>query len=480
MVPWVNNPQQLVHIRPGMKISAITDSIGVAQMGAWQQEPTNHGHMIYGDSAPTWITHGVAGITIEGATTNGQLSGAIADNPDLFLIELGVNDIFNTIHSNPPPTRSYIAGVAGTMLATIRASFPTTPIGWMLPLISGGEQWSPPATSTPPYTVGDIALGIQDACATYGAQVLDTHSAWLAQEQIWNPTQQTFGFLSLEGTHPNWHGRPMLGRMVVDRVYWDNPLFSPNVDLNTSWTPDTDVTPTIWIEADMPSVGPVSSIGRGTVFNTFSGGTSPTCVAGAWFNGKNVIRFNGVSDVMTASLTTNAGAKTLFAVYKVSTAPPVFGTWYSLLTLTNGVINSEFAPFANTSWGPIMAMFDQHANGSDGFEVINTNGVQDSSNENIGYPIRFEARWTGAGSPTDVNQYTYYGAGFSITPINSNAGFVAQATTALCALGAKIEDGVHPSMYSNIDLVALLVYNANLTTSQFYRVDQYLRRKWGP
>ena len=480
LIPWVNNPQQLVTMRPGRIVSCVTDSIGVAQMGAWQQEVINHGALIYGDSAPTWITHGIAGVNIETATTNGQLAAAIADSPDVFLIELGVNDIFNTTHSLPPPTRSYIAGVAGTMLATIRASFPNTPIGWLTPLISGGEQWNPPASAVPPATVQDIVNGITDACATYGAQVIDTHSYWMAQEQILNPTQQPFGFISLEGTHPNWRGRPLLGRSVVDRLFWDNPLFSPNVDLTPSWTPDTDVTPTIWIEADQCTPGPVTSVGLGATFATYAGATSPTCVAAAWYNGGNVIRFNGVSDVMTSALTMAAGAKTLFAVYKVTVGPPTFGTWYSLLTVKGaGSFNSEFAPYANSSWGPVMAMFDQHANGSDGFQIINTNNIADSTNGNIGYPIRFAAQYIGSG-PADVTKYQYLAGGFNMTPLVSSSGFTAQSSSCLTALGAKIDDGVHPSMYAALDLAALLVYPESLTTVQFSRVDQYLRRKWGP
>lgn len=481
MITYPEVTAPYIHLRPSCVVSIIGDSISVGQMGAFQQELINHCALIYGDNAPTFNVHGVAGVNIQTATTNGQLAGAIADNPDVFLIELGINNIFDTTHSLPAPTRSAVAGYAGTMLSTIRASFPNTPIGWCTPLVSGGEQWNPPATSVPPYTVADIVLGIKDACATYNVQVIDSNSDFLALESVINPQQQPFGVLTLEGTHPNWRGRPWYGRAIVDRVFFNNPLFSPNVDVTPTWTPDTDVTPAFWFEADQVNPGPVASLGMEATFATFAGATSPTCVAGAWFNGGNVLRFNGVSDVMTSSLTLGAGAKTLFAVYKVTTGPATFGTWYSLLTVAGNPagINSEFAPYANNSWGPIMAMFDQHANGSDGFNVINTNGVQDSTNGNIGYPIRFAARYAGGG-PATVGKYSYYGGGFNISPLNSNAGLTAQASTCLTALGAKIEDGVHPTMYAQLDLAALILYNSSLTTVQFNRVDQYLRRKWGP
>lgn len=480
--PWVNNAQNLVMMRPApFVVDFIGDSISVGQMGAFQQEIYNYSHLIYGDSAPTFNTHGIAGVNIETATSNGQLSGAIADNPDVYIIELGINDIFNTTHSLPAPTRSYIASVAGTMLSTIRAADPTKPIAWSTPLVSGGEQWNPPATSVPPYTVADIVLGIKDACATYGAQVIESNSHWLAEEQALNPNQQTFGILTLEGTHPNWRGRPDLGRFIVDSIVWNRHLYSPDVNVTPSWTPDTDLTPAIWIDATTCTPGPVTSIGTGTTFTTFGGATSPTCVGNCWTNGQSCIRFNGTSDVMTASLTLAPGPKALYAVYRVMTGPASFGNWYSLLTVKGtGSTNSEFAPYANSSWGPIMAMFDQHASGSDGFFIINTNGIQDSTNGNIGYPIRFSAQWAGGGNPTDVTQYKYLSGGYNITPLAKSPGFVGQAATALTALGAKIEDGVTPTMYAQVDLEYLLLYTATPTTVQDARIDQFLRRKLGP
>lgn len=492
MAPWVNNPQQLLIMRPSpFVVDFIGDSISVGQMGAFQQGIYNYAAMVYGDRAPTFNTHGVAGITIEGATTNGQLSGAIADHPDVYIIELGINDIFNPIHPPAPnPTRAYIASVAGVMLSTIRAADPTKPIAWSLPLISGGEEWSPPATSTPPFTIADIVNGIKDACVTYGAQIIDANSTWLAEEQILNPTQQPFGVLSLEGTHPNWRGRPYLGQIIVNNLIWTNKLFSPDAYATPSYAPDADVGSQIalWIDAAQCSPGPISSIGRtpagGVVatFATFPGATSPTCVPNCWFNGGNCVRFNGTSDVMTASLTLPAGPKTLYVVYKVTTGPATFGTWYSLLTVKGaGSTNSEFAPYANSSWGPVMAMFDQHANGSDGFKIVNTNGIADSTNGNIGYPIEFSAQWAAGGTgPTDITQYRYLSSGYNITPLTSSSGFLAQAATCLTALGAKIEDGVTPTMYARLDLAEMLLVTAIPSTVQDARINQYLRRKWGP
>jgi len=479
LAAWVNGPQYLVRFRPGIKVSCITDSIGVPQApGGWQQEVINHCQMMYGANAPTWITHGIAGVNIETATSNGQTAAAIADNPDIILIQLGVNDIFNVTHSLPAPTPSYIAGVAATMITTIRASLPNVPIGWILPLVSGGEQWNPPASAVPPATVSDIALGISQACAANGAQVIDLHSLFMANEQILNPSQQAFGILTFEGTHPNWRGRPLMGRGIVTNVYFDNTT-GVNVDLTPGWTPDTDVTPSVWIEADACAPGPVSSVGNGTAWTTFAGATSPTCVAGAWFNGKSALRFNGTTDVMTSSLSTGAGAKTIFAVYKISVSPPGFGTWYSLLNLSNGSgLTTEFAPLANSSWSLTLMMADQHAGGGDGFLVLGTSDINYSTDGSFGFPIRYSARWAG-GTSTDTSKYTYQWGGAPLGVLSSS-GLISQTVSALPALGARIADGITPTEYFAGDLAALLVYPASLTTAQWGRVDQYLRRKWGP
>lgn len=471
---YVNAPH--VRFRPRITVSVVTDSIGVpGSQGGWEIEIINHCQMLYGTSAPTWLYHSIPAVTIEDATSNGQLAGAIADAPDVILIQLGVNDRFNVSHSHPPPTRPYIAGVAGTMLSTIQAALPNCQIGWLLPLVGGGEQWSPPSDDV---NMQGIVLGIQDACATYNVQAIDLHTYWLALEQALNPSQQTGGIITYEGTHPNWRGRPLMARGVIDRILFDDPLYSPNVDVTPSWRPDSDVTPSVWVEADMPAAGPITSVGTGTVFTKFPGYTGGTCVPGAWFNGGPAIRFNGTSDVLTASLSTASGAKTIFLVFNNPTTPATFNTWYSLLSLTNGVVTTEVIPYANSAWGPLAINCDMKASGSDGFFIINTNGITYSGDPGYGYPIRFSAAFAG-GSSTNPANYDYRLGGYVIPPSQS-AGFNALPLTALCALGARIPDGVTPAMFSSLDLAALLVYPAILTPPQFYRVDQYLRRKWGP
>lgn len=71
-------------------------------------------------------------------------------------------------------------------------------------------------------------------------------------------------------------------------------------------------------------------------------------------------------------------------------------------------------------------------------------------------------------------------AGYNMTPITTNPGFIAQPATTLTALGAKIPDGVTPANYAQVDLVALFGFTAVPTTVQDARLLAYLHRKWGP
>jgi lysophospholipase L1-like esterase len=433
--------------------------------------------MLYGADAPTWVYHSIAGVTLEDVIVNGQLDATVADASDIVLIELGVNDRFNVVHGHPAPTRSYIAGIAGTIISTIKTPNPKCQIGWLLPLVGGGEQWNPPADDA---TMTGIVQGIQDACVTYNVQAIDLHTLFLAAEQILNPGQQNGGVLTFEGTHPNWRGRPLMGRGVIDRVMFTNPNRAVDVDKDLTWTPDRDVTPTVYVDADLCTPGPLTTIGVGAhPFTKFPGYTGATCVAGGWFDGGNAIRFNGTTDVLTSNLVTPAGPKTIFALFKVTDVPPNWNTWYSLLTLTNGVVTSEVIPYATSSWGPLSVMCDEKASGSDGAFVVYCT-VAFSGDVGYGYPVRFASIFAG-GSSTDVTQYDYRIGGWPLdSPASRGVAFTAQALTCLCALGARVEDGVTPTMFAKLDLKVLLAYSGILTAQQFYRIDQWMRRKGGP
>jgi lysophospholipase L1-like esterase len=472
---WVNNPSRLVRFRPGCVVSIISDSIGAPQSnGGWQQEVQNRCAMLYGDSQPTWNNHGIGGATIQSATSV-QVPLVQADNPppDIILIELGVNNV------GGQPSRASIASAAGLLLSPLRSSFPNAMIGWSTMWTGNSEQWNPDPNE--PW-VSNINNGIADACATYNAQVIDGHTWYQVDAQINNPSNLSSGINTVDGTHPNWRGRPMLGRAWSAQVYFDDPLYI-DVDATPTWTPSSDVTPTFFIEADALTPGPVNSWGP---FSKFATGTAPTCISGGWTSplptgtgqaNMPCVRFNGTSDVMTAALSVAAGAKTLVAVYRLRQDASSFGTFFSLLTLTNGTVTSEIMPSFALSPNQTYVNCDMKFSGADGFFFIGTQGMHDSSGDL--YPIRLISTFAG-GSSTDTAQYAYYWGGASVG-LSKNSGFYAQNNaTALCALGARIENGTTPTSYCPVDIVALGAYPVVLTTVQRARLGAYLRRKWGP
>lgn len=474
---WVNNPAFVPLFGPApYKVSQIGDSTCVLNGGV-QVEVINHLQLLYGDSAPTWINHAIPGSTIANLVTDGQVSAAIADAPSLVLIGCGVNSITGATYAS-------ILADAQSVLSPIRAALPNVRIAWF-PLWCGhSEAWNPDPNQA---AVDAVVNGVKDACAQYSAVLVDVRSTYLIDEMTNNPGQASSGINTVDGTHENWRGRPMCGRRIASQFIYELPLY-PNIDLDPTWRPDADVTPALWLEADQLSAGPVTTWGP---FTTYGG--SPSCIASGWSSAGNgaaplpatglpsmpCVRFNGVSDVMTASgLSTPAGAKTLFVVYRMQSSPAGFGQYVSMLSLTNGVVSSEFIPCFTGGTDPLQIWCcDQKRSGSDGFFET---GTQFDINDSGGAitASRFCSTFAG-GSSTDTSQYAMYLGGSPLT-VTRGSTWLPLDLTAKPALGARVSDGVTATNFAQVDVAAILLYNASLTTVQRARVDQYLRRKWGP
>jgi lysophospholipase L1-like esterase len=459
---WVNNPQSLVMMRPGTKVSFLGDSITAGPTGGWYQDLIQHARMRYGATAPTFTAHGVGGVTIAGTLSNGQVTAVIADAPDVVFVELGTNNLVGAVYAT-------ILADATSVIATLRASLPNVKMAW-LSVWARGEQWGPDPSQA---MIDVVTQGVKDACAANNVQFIDNHSVQQAYEMTYNtPAPGVYqGITTVDGIHPTWLGRPKLARNVINSIFW-LATTSPNIDVTPSWSPtvDSGITWAFWLESRNLTPAPLSSWGP---FSTFAG--SPTVVAGGWFNGRNCVRFSG-SDVMTASLSTPAGAKTVIALFKCA-GVPANGNYYSLLTLTNGVVTTEVIPAFTGGTKPlVMVNCDQKKTGSDGFSVIGTNDIADS--ETPPWPFRLACTFAG-GSSTDPAQYTFTWAGAPCTSVQQ-AGFLAEALTCLCALGGRMEDGATLSQPFAGDLVALGVTNSIPTSLQLAQVDQYLRLWYGP
>lgn len=457
--PYVSNAASLVTFRPGAKVCFVGDSISAAPQCPWFAEVANRLKMLYGD-AVTITIHATGGATIEGATSDTNFTAAIADAPDVLIVELGVNNMSAGV------SRSSIATKVAARIAQVRAALPNAEMAWLSIWCGHGEALPNPNQAD----LDAVNGGISDACSAGRVQFVEVNSVSVADDMNNNPTNVN-GRNTLDGTHPNWRGRPMMGRAGVDRLRFAYPT-GTDVDITPGWTPADDVTPLIWLEADQIAAGAVTTWGPYSVF-----GGAPQVIPDGWFNGRPCVRFDGIADVLAApGLSIAAGAKTLFIVYKLITAPSAFATYISACSFTNGVVSSEFMPVNNTPDPAVSWCCDQKRNGSDGFFMTGTSDLTDSSG--YMYPTRFASKFAG-GTSTDTAQYQHFWGGTSLTSARGTT-WLPLELTAKCAIGARISDGVTASHFANMDLAVLGLLPGSLTTQQFYRVDQYLRRKWGP
>ena len=475
----------ILRLAPGLVVGLLGDSITASANGGWQQELLNYCLMSYGDTGPVFHNHGVGGVSIQGIIndTSGMLTDTIADNPDAVMIEAGVNSMAEIIQMDqggdhgPANWAAHIKAQCVSLIGTLRTALPNVMISWSGVAFTGVEGWPSPTNQNYANAINE---GIRQACAQLSCQYINVTSMFLTQDQLFNTNNTSPGTpynLSVDGLHPSWLGRPMYGTYVRSNIAVASPIY-PDVTVDPAWRPDADVTPTVWIEADTLSAGAVNTWGPYTAF-----GTAPTMVANGWVRDLPCVRFNGTTDVMSAAgLSIAAGAKTVFAVYKLNSSPSTFNTEYSLFTLTNGAVTTEMIPWF--VWldgiGKVSISCDAHSDGSQGNTTSQASiYFADATPSTSRVPLRVSATFNG-GTSTDDSQYTYYWGGYPATSTQQSTLLAQPAATCLSALGARVPDGVTPEKYAPLDLAALLVYPAKLTTVQWARVDQYLRNKWGP
>jgi lysophospholipase L1-like esterase len=464
----------LVRMRPGMKVTFIGDSITASQAcGGWQAEFINRYRMLYGDTG-TFANHGIGGEDIP-RVHGDQVPLAISDGADVVIIECGVNNIL----SEPSLTRASIKAEAVSLLTDLFAGLPSVQVGW-LNIWSG---WGGLTIPNPNQALIDaINGGISDACAQMKVQYIDVYTTQITDQ---NSTTPPANNVTYDGVHPHWRGRPLMARQAINQIDW-NLASGTDVDVTPGYNFDTDVAPSVWIEADQPGLsGLISSLGYGSHPFTASGVARPSLIPNGWQYGvtfpKPCIRFDGVANWMTSNLSTASGGKTMLFVYKLASFAVGFNNFYSLLTLTNGVVSSEF--MATTAGGVLpvaVSQFDVKRSGSDGFFTVGTNDVyhENVPADTLPHNIRYGAIFAG-GSSTDTGQYTLMWGGTRMGVVAAGT-FVPQDLTALCALGARASDGVTPTNFFAGDLVLGLVWPAQLTTQQFYRACAKARVKWGP
>lgn len=457
-------------IRPSTKIVIAGDSISVTGPSGWAEELINESKLLYGASTPTWVIRGTPGASMASYLSGGYAATVAADAPNLIIVEMGENGVI-----------SNRAGAKADALALIDywlGAIPGVKIIWAMAVWSGGtELWGPSPNQT---RIDNVTGGIQDACLDRNLPFIGVRSRFLqAMIDLNSPAQGVAsGITTSDALHPNWRGRPMVGVEIRRNIMFADIVY-PAPDYAT-WQPNADVTPILWIEADQLSLLSDNDLLATWGAWTAAGTARPTYKATGWFNGAPCVRFNGTTNVMNgASYVAPTGATTIFAVYKLN-AFSGFGAFQVLTCLkaTSGIY-TQFA--ATYNFGANYTEFDCNAKSSfsDGFFTIGSSAIVEGGG--VQPPYRVGATFAG-GSSTDVANYAmYWGGGDALTPlVKRNSSALTPSATAINALGARVDNGSTASEFFGGDLAALLVYPGVLSAVQFARVDEYLRRKYGP
>jgi hypothetical protein len=458
-------------VTPGANIVVAGDSLTVTSAGhGWAVELLNYSQMLYGDSV-TWTMYGAAGTSIAGWLTGGQAAAVVALNPTMIIIELGVN--FS------PSTRALVAADATALIAYFRAHIPNVQLAWAGLWSPGSEQWGPTVDNS---YADRVVGGVLDACVAAGIPYIDEHFRFLTAEADLNspPPGVSSGIVTYDGLHPNWRGQPMMGVYGRPSVTWLNPIY-PEPDWST-WTPDTDVTPLLWIEADQ-----LTALNDGDPVSTWSSWTAagakrPTYQRHGWFDGGAAVYFNGTNVMTAPGLSIPTGPKTIFAM----AAPTVFSTpefnWQTLCVLKNaaGIYTNIISDVSYNLSGDHQWTFnaDLHVDLSTGTPMMVLLNPWDT--QTVGPPpSRISATYNGGNSDLTAS-YKVYSNGWDSTIQHVGFGNMLFASTALTTLGGGMNDGVNLDHPLVGPVKALLVYPGILTTAQRARVGEYLRRKGGP
>lgn len=185
-------------------------------------------------------------------------------------------------------------------------------------------------------------------------------------------------------------------------------------------------------------------------------------------NGQPVLRFDGVDDYMTFTLSLN-GAKTVVMVGEL-VAKPSNGATY-LLIKADTPPNYTFSEFV---------LFDNHAVYKDlGFSMdystpsANGYGAVDAIDTN---PHIYTTRWAGVGNNPLCSMDG--GEQAAIVRVGASFGYADEYFNGIGArpTGANL---ANPFLEMNIDIAEIMVYNRYLTNDEMNTIGNYARQAYG-
>jgi len=185
-------------------------------------------------------------------------------------------------------------------------------------------------------------------------------------------------------------------------------------------------------------------------------------------NGKSVISFDGINDVLASSSSTTNGLLSgvsgisIFAVRKtkstVSTAESTFIT-YSNLTNTRLHLNVGATDSSNVSLRRISTDANTSVAGGNNTATVGSFGLYEAV-------IDFNSA---------VKTASSYKNG---TLLSQNTNLTSTGSTAAVAGNSGIGGAPAGSLWADIDIAEIIIYGAALTTTQRQQVESYLNTKW--
>lgn len=185
-------------------------------------------------------------------------------------------------------------------------------------------------------------------------------------------------------------------------------------------------------------------------------------------NGQPVLRFDGVDDFMTFTLSLN-GAKTVVMVGEL-VAKPTNGATY-LLIKADTPPTYTFSEFT---------LFDNHASYKDlsftmDFATTSANGygVTDAIDTN---PHIYTTRWAGSGNDPLASM----DGGEQTAPVRVGASY-SYVDENINGIGARPRSNslTNPLLEMNIDIAEIMIYNRYLTDDEMNRIGNYASQAYG-
>ena len=191
-------------------------------------------------------------------------------------------------------------------------------------------------------------------------------------------------------------------------------------------------------------------VSQGTASN------QPTYVT-AVLNSKNIVRFDGVNDIISnssAQPVAGSSSRTIFYVFSCNSA------------VGGNVNNVDYALYfgtANPALGGVIALSQEL-----GIRVNSGYRIFNQSNEDGSHAIISAVQ-----DGTNVSNYSMWKNGSALSATSTNS---RELNT-----GAGIYIGAHAASvnFHNGDIAEIIVYNSALSTSDRESVESYLSTKWG-